>query len=116
MSMLELRRVTKVYGQGTAGVDTLADVRLAPMREAPIMIFRSCRHRPRAAQYILARFIGIDGYGVGTLRDDLARYMFLLGETDGEGLFWPRTARWCVRASAAMGTSPLTVRIDLDTR
>jgi hypothetical protein len=23
---------------------------------------------------------------------------------------------WCVRASAAMGTSPLTVRIDLDTR
>jgi deazaflavin-dependent oxidoreductase (nitroreductase family) len=24
--------------------------------------------------------------------------------------------RWCVRASAAMGTNPLTVRIDLDTR
>ena len=24
--------------------------------------------------------------------------------------------RWCVRVSAAMGTSPLTVRIDLDTR
>jgi hypothetical protein len=24
--------------------------------------------------------------------------------------------RWCVRASAAMDTSPLTVRIDLDTR
>jgi deazaflavin-dependent oxidoreductase (nitroreductase family) len=24
--------------------------------------------------------------------------------------------RWCVRASAAMGTSPLTVRIDLDPR
>jgi hypothetical protein len=40
----------------------------------------------------LARFIGIDGYGVGTLRDDLARFMFLLGETDGEGLFSPRTA------------------------
>jgi hypothetical protein len=38
----------------------------------------------------LARFIGIDGYGVGTLRDDLARFMFLLGETDGEGLFSPR--------------------------
>jgi hypothetical protein len=31
----------------------------------------------------LARFIGIDGYGVETLRDDLARFMFLLGETDG---------------------------------
>jgi len=40
----------------------------------------------------LARFIGIDGYSVGTLRDDLARFMFLLGETDGEGLFSPRTA------------------------
>ncbi len=39
----------------------------------------------------LARFIGIDGYGVETLRDDLARFMFLLGETDGEGLFSPRT-------------------------
>ena len=26
------------------------------------------------------------------------------------------TRRWCVRASAAMGTSPLTVRIDLDPR
>ena len=39
----------------------------------------------------LARFIGIDGYGAETLRDDLARFMFLLGETDGEGLFSPRT-------------------------
>ncbi len=26
------------------------------------------------------------------------------------------TRSWCVRASAAMGTRPLTVRIDLDTR
>jgi len=39
----------------------------------------------------LAHVIGIDGYGVETLRDDLARFMFLLGETDGEGLFLPRT-------------------------
>jgi len=39
----------------------------------------------------LARFIGIDGYGVETLRDDLARFMFLLGETNGERLFTPRT-------------------------
>lgn len=111
MSMLELRRVTKVYGQGTAGVPQPGGRHGG--RPAPA---RLARHRPRAAQYILARFIGIDGYGVGKLRDDLARFMFLLGETDGEGLFWPRTARWCVRVSAAMGTSPLTVRIDLDTR
>ena len=35
----------------------------------------------------LARFIGIDGCGLEPLRGDLARFMFLLGETDGEGLF-----------------------------
>ena len=40
----------------------------------------------------LARFIGVAGYGVETLRDDLARFMFLLGETDGEGLFSPGIA------------------------
>jgi hypothetical protein len=40
----------------------------------------------------LARFIDIDGYGLETLRDDLTRFMFLLDETDGEGLFSPRTA------------------------
>jgi hypothetical protein len=33
-----------------------------------------------------------DGYGVGALRDDLARFTFLLGETGGEGLFSPRRA------------------------
>jgi hypothetical protein len=40
----------------------------------------------------LARFTGIDGYGAGALRDDLTRFMFLLGETDGECLFSPRHA------------------------
>ena len=40
----------------------------------------------------LVRFIGIAGYGVETLRDDLARFMFLLGETDGGCLFSPQTA------------------------
>jgi hypothetical protein len=40
----------------------------------------------------LAWFIGIDGYGIETLRNDLARFMFLLSETDGEGLFSPQTA------------------------
>jgi hypothetical protein len=45
--------------------------------------------RPGAS---VARFIGTDGYGVGALRNDLARFMFLLGETDGEGLFTPRRA------------------------
>ena len=37
----------------------------------------------------LARFIGIDGYSLQSLRDDLARFTFLLGESDGEGLFSP---------------------------
>jgi hypothetical protein len=38
----------------------------------------------------LARFTGIDGYGLETLRDDPARFMFLLGETHREGLFTPQ--------------------------
>ena len=38
----------------------------------------------------LTRFVGCDTYGVQSLRDDLARFTFLLGESDGEGLFSPR--------------------------
>jgi hypothetical protein len=37
----------------------------------------------------LARFVGSPVYGPGTLRDDFARFRFLLGVTDGEGLFTP---------------------------
>ncbi len=59
----------------------------------------------------LARFISIDGYGVGTLRDDLARFMFLLGETDGNGLFTPRTAELSARAETkgSCPNNPLVV-------
>ena len=39
----------------------------------------------------LTRFAGCEAYGVESLRDDLARFTFLLGESDGEGLFSPRT-------------------------
>lgn len=39
----------------------------------------------------LTRFVGCEAYGVGTLGDDIARFIFLLGESDGEGLFSPRT-------------------------
>jgi hypothetical protein len=38
----------------------------------------------------LVRFVGVNGYGLETLRGDLARFMFLLGETDREGLFTPK--------------------------
>ena len=38
----------------------------------------------------LTSFVGCDAYGVQSLRDDLARFSFLLGESDGEGLFSPR--------------------------
>jgi len=38
----------------------------------------------------LTRFVGCDAYGAQSLRDDLARFTFLLGESDGEGLFSPR--------------------------
>jgi len=37
----------------------------------------------------LTRFVGCDAYGVQSLRHDLARFTFLLGESDGEGLFSP---------------------------
>lgn len=35
----------------------------------------------------LARFIGHPAYHIGILRDDLARFIFLLGGNDGEHLF-----------------------------
>jgi hypothetical protein len=37
----------------------------------------------------LARFVGDHAYGIQTLRDDLARFTFLLGGDDGERLFSP---------------------------
>lgn len=36
-----------------------------------------------------ARFTGSTAYGIGSLRGDFARFRFLLGMTDGEGLFTP---------------------------
>lgn len=35
----------------------------------------------------LTCYVGWEAYGIGSLRDDLARFVFLLGESDGEGLF-----------------------------
>jgi hypothetical protein len=35
----------------------------------------------------LARFVGVQDYGPDSLREDFARFRFLLGFTDGEGLF-----------------------------
>jgi hypothetical protein len=37
----------------------------------------------------LARFTGSPHYGPASLREDFARFRFLLGVTDGEGLFTP---------------------------
>lgn len=37
-------------------------------------------------------YIGHPAYGLDNLRDDLARFRFLLGGTDGEGLFTPDEA------------------------
>jgi hypothetical protein len=41
----------------------------------------------------LARFVGVPGYGLDSLCEDFARFRFLLGFTDGEGLFSPETIR-----------------------
>jgi hypothetical protein len=37
----------------------------------------------------LARFAGSPDYGPDSLHDDFARFRFLLGFTDGEGVFIP---------------------------
>jgi hypothetical protein len=39
----------------------------------------------------LTRFVGCDAYSVQSLRDDLARFTLLLGESEGDGIFSPRT-------------------------
>jgi hypothetical protein len=36
----------------------------------------------------LAEFVGHPAYGITQLRDDLERFVFLLGGSDGEPLFW----------------------------
>ena len=37
----------------------------------------------------LAEFVGHPAYGLGELRSDLERFVFLLGGSDGEQLFGP---------------------------
>jgi hypothetical protein len=37
----------------------------------------------------LTEFVGSPAYGIGELHADFARFRFLLGVTDGEGLFAP---------------------------
>ena len=37
----------------------------------------------------LAQFVGHPAYGLGELRGDLERFVFLLGGSDGEQLFGP---------------------------
>jgi hypothetical protein len=38
----------------------------------------------------LTRFVGCGSYDLESLRHDLARFTFLLGGSDGEGIFSPR--------------------------
>jgi hypothetical protein len=40
----------------------------------------------------LACFTGSDAYDIDALRGDLARFIFALGGSDGEGLFSPRAS------------------------
>jgi hypothetical protein len=37
----------------------------------------------------LTRFVGCESYHLESLRGDLARFTFLLGESDGKGFFSP---------------------------
>jgi hypothetical protein len=66
----------------------------------------------------LARFIGSDAYHTGHLLDDLNRFIFLLGGSDGTPLFQPDRGMQCsrgrscsLRATACpAGRGPLTSR------
>jgi len=44
---------------------------------------------PRRLSASLAQFVGHPAYGITQLREDLERFTFLLGGSDGEQLFGP---------------------------
>ena len=44
---------------------------------------------PKTPAASLAQFVGHPAYGLGELRGDLERFVFLLGGTDGKQLFGP---------------------------
>jgi hypothetical protein len=54
----------------------------------------------------LARFIGAPDFGPISLREDFAHFRFLLGATDGEGLFTPGA---CGRAGEAHRAGPVVL-------
>ena len=47
------------------------------------------KHDHDALAASLARFVGSPDYGPDSLREDFTRFAFLLGATDGGGLFTP---------------------------
>jgi len=58
---------------------------------------------PAALGASLLKFIGHPAYGTQELHDDLHRFAFILGATDGEGLFGPPEAPL---PPATRGTGP----------
>jgi hypothetical protein len=67
-------------------LDTADAVELAELLQFIDDWLRSDRGNLTAS---LARFVGSPAYSLDTLRDDFARFRFLLGITDGEGVFTP---------------------------
>jgi hypothetical protein len=67
-------------------LDTADAVELAELLEFLADWLESDRANLTAS---LARFVGSPDYGPDTLRSDFARFRFLLGVTDGEGVFTP---------------------------
>ena len=47
------------------------------------------RRDPGRLGALLEEFVGHPAYGIGQLRDDLDRFTFLLGGSNGESLFGP---------------------------
>jgi hypothetical protein len=62
----------------------------AELAEMPQFLSEWLARDPRHPGASLAQFVGRPAYGLGELRADLERFVFLLGGSDGEQLFAPQ--------------------------
>jgi hypothetical protein len=61
----------------------------AELAEMPQFLSRWLARDPARLAASLEEFVGHPAYGIPQLRDDLERFVFLLGGSDGEPLFGP---------------------------
>ena len=61
----------------------------AELAEMPQFLSEWLARDPDRLAACLGEFVGHPAYGLGELRSDLERFVFLLGGSDGEQLFGP---------------------------